>query len=225
MATLFESGSPVSFKILLFALVVAVVAGVGLATSGSPTAFFGIDLTAPAVSISFSPNIAVGQDHLIIASATDVSGISQVEIYIDNALKKTCTNSPCTYSAAYNTPGEHSVYATARDGSPSRNQKISAAQTFVVSEPEVTMLLGTGVITATEIELFWSEHPKHGSTPGNYYIVFGNNAPLIYSTKTSANLFGLSPGKTYSIYVAAVEKDTGAIVGKSDSVTVTTLSG
>src|SRR3989338_3102462 len=74
------------------------------------------DTTPPTVSVNHNPttNIQTTTSVNIIATATDQSGISNIEIFVDGSSRRTCTSSPCSYSSTYNA-GSHSYYATARD--------------------------------------------------------------------------------------------------------------
>src|SRR3989344_2545955 len=74
------------------------------------------DTTPPTVSVNHNPttNIQTTTSVNIIATATDQSGISNIEIFVDGSSRRTCTSYPCSYSSTYNA-GSHSYYATARD--------------------------------------------------------------------------------------------------------------
>ena len=73
------------------------------------------EITPPTVSVSHLPTNPLTTDTVTItASASDASGIKQIQIYVDNVNIKTCTSSPCIYSNTF-TQGTHTYYATALD--------------------------------------------------------------------------------------------------------------
>ena len=72
-------------------------------TSGFPT----VSITSPAdQSFVTSPVI-------VAATASDVSGINNVELYVDWNLAATATNSPYNFTLSELTPGAHTVAAVA----------------------------------------------------------------------------------------------------------------
>ena len=82
-----------------------------------------LDSAPPVVSLLNSPtsNITTATQLTITASAEDPSGISIIEIFVDDGLKKSCNTSPCSYTSTYSA-GTHTYYATAKDASPNQNQ-------------------------------------------------------------------------------------------------------
>lgn len=79
-----------------------------------------IDGQAPAASVTAPANgasISSGSTTPITVTATDNTGVSSVEIYVDNALKTTLSTAPYTYN--WNTTGlalgNHTVHAIAKD--------------------------------------------------------------------------------------------------------------
>jgi hypothetical protein len=69
-------------------------------TSGSKSLLIGtIDVTGPTVTITPSPaNPTTSQPVTFTATASDPSGIQNIEIWVGGAKVKECTSSPCTYT-------------------------------------------------------------------------------------------------------------------------------
>ena len=78
------------------------------------------DLIPPLVSVIYSQtNPKDNQQVTFTATASDTSGIKQIQIYVDDTINpiKTCTNTnSCTYTGNY-LEGQHTYYATALDNS------------------------------------------------------------------------------------------------------------
>jgi len=94
------------------------------------------DTTPPTVSVSHSPaSPSSSQQVTLTATASDPSGISQIQIYVDNTLVTTCSSSTtCNYIGGPYTAGStHTYYARATDNSPSRNNATSSTGSFSVS--------------------------------------------------------------------------------------------
>jgi hypothetical protein len=72
-------------------------------TSGFPT----VTITSPPDQASFSGSVPV------TATASDASGISQVEVYLDWALKSTVTSAPYNFTLTSSAAGPHTVIAMA----------------------------------------------------------------------------------------------------------------
>ena len=98
----------------------------GLIESDETSAIFiktALDTTPPTVSVSLSPAFGITDVTLVAVSSTanDASGISNVEIFVDENSKKVCPSSPCVYSSTF-TAGIHTYYSTAKDASANQNQ-------------------------------------------------------------------------------------------------------
>jgi len=66
------------------------------------------DTTPPTVFVVPSPLVPTTLQQVTITStALDTSGISQVQIYVDNVLRRTCTSSPCLTTPQIYTQGIH----------------------------------------------------------------------------------------------------------------------
>ena len=76
-----------------------------------------VDITEPSVSVSHSPDpVYPGQDVTFTSTASDgETGLDSIEIYLDTALVKTCTSSPCEYTTSFASIGTHTYYALAMD--------------------------------------------------------------------------------------------------------------
>ena len=72
-------------------------------TSGYPT----VAITSPLDQTSYSSSVGIA------ASASDASGISKVEFYLDWALKSTVTTAPFNFSLTGASAGQHTVAAMA----------------------------------------------------------------------------------------------------------------
>ena len=84
---------------------------------------FGIpDLLPPRLGIQTIPSNPLTVESVsYIATASDNEKVSQVLIYVDNTLMKSCRidakSGTCTYSTSYRIGGEHKFYAIATDSS------------------------------------------------------------------------------------------------------------
>ncbi|MBD3615426.1 MAG: hypothetical protein HUJ22_02555 [Gracilimonas sp.] len=98
------------------------------------------DITKPKVNISGSHfEIPENEILTLTANASDDSGISSLEIYVDETLVKTCSNSSsCSHSADSYTIGSHSYYSVATDASSNVNKSQSETKNFevIASVPE-----------------------------------------------------------------------------------------
>lgn len=93
------------------------------------------DTTGPRVSVSSAPQTsAEGDTVTVTATASDSSGISSVELYVDGSKVKTCPESTtCSFSDSSYSVGSHDYYAIAVDASPNANRARSAIKSFSVS--------------------------------------------------------------------------------------------
>ena len=86
------------------------------------------DTTPPVVNVSHYPSgtIYAGSYVNMTATANDSgtgnSGISEIKIYVDGQLNRTCSSSPCTTQDYAYSVGTHTYYATANDSSANQNQ-------------------------------------------------------------------------------------------------------
>ncbi len=115
---------------------------------------FSEDKIPPVVSVSSDKQTYFTGDTVnLAATATDNVGISAIEIYLDNALVKTCPASPCLYSTSYNSAGVHTFFATAKDLPSPPNVGTSDAKDFQVLQNYILTVAktdeGSGVITSS----------------------------------------------------------------------------
>lgn len=94
------------------------------------------DTTPPTVVLSAPVDgTTISGTSNLVATATDTSGIKQIQFYVDGVLKNTATAAP--YSYALNTTsltnGSHSFYAVATDASANANSMTSATVNALVS--------------------------------------------------------------------------------------------
>lgn len=94
------------------------------------------DTLPPKIVVSHDPaNPKLNGKVTITASVEDISGLDQVEVYLDDALVKTCPQnvkiSHCAYDSTSLSVGEHSYYAKATDVK--GNTGSTTPATFVVS--------------------------------------------------------------------------------------------
>ena len=118
-------------------------AGAQNGTSGSP----GAGTTNIVLDVSSSPINPTTQDSIrITAVANGPNSFREINIYIDDALKKTCTNSPpsqpCAWTSLYS-QGEHSYYAFVTDVSgATKRDPVSGSKTFTVAGSSVSPIPG-----------------------------------------------------------------------------------
>ena len=96
-----------------------------------------IDNTPPTVTVTHNPPSPNSTQRVTFtATAKDESGISQINIFVDKGIARTCTSSPCTFTGGpYSAGSTHTYYATARDASPNQNLGTSSKQSFTVATP------------------------------------------------------------------------------------------
>ena len=108
------------------------------------------DETDPVVSItSHSNNQEVDAVEIIVATATDASGIKDVKFFVDNSLKSTDSSSPYEYSwntAADVSNGSHNLKVVAEDTAGNTAEAIITVSVNNVSDPQC----GDGVINSGE---------------------------------------------------------------------------
>lgn len=115
-------------RLLLAIMLIAFIAGIVIFSATSPT---GIQINGPGVTISVTHSPAspqTGQLVTITATVTGTVPISVISLFVDDILVKSCSVSPCVYTATYTSAGTHTYYATATDTS-----GVSLAETGLVS--------------------------------------------------------------------------------------------
>jgi hypothetical protein len=96
-----------------------------------------IDYTAPTGDININPTAPTSADTVTYtATGSDTySGLSQIRIYVDGGLRKTCASSPCSWTDNINSPysagSTHNYYAVIYDIA--GNSNTTATKTFTVN--------------------------------------------------------------------------------------------
>jgi hypothetical protein len=93
-----------------------------------------IDYTPPTGDITINPPAPTSADTVTYtATGSDAeSGLSQISIYVDGGLQKTCSSSPCSYTGGpYAAGSTHSYYAVIYDVA--GNSNTTATKTFTVN--------------------------------------------------------------------------------------------
>ena len=101
-------------------------------SQGSP---IDLDFTPPDVTANHDPQTPLSNQQVTFtATATDASGISQIQIFVDNELVQTCEIvTLCIYTSDPYSSGEiHEYYASAIDNSANQNQGYSPTYNFFV---------------------------------------------------------------------------------------------
>lgn len=105
-------------------------------TNGT-TRSFSTDRTPPTIdSIQHTPTTGITSDTDVtieIDASDGLSGLNEINIFVDNQLKKTCASSPCIQTASY-PAGTHAYNATSSDNA--GNELVSSQFSFDVSEAE-----------------------------------------------------------------------------------------
>jgi len=198
------------------------------------------DTTPPTVSMqSPAENQTVSGTVTVSANASDASGISKVDFYLDDTTligTATTPTSGTTYSIQWNTTtvnvGGHTLKAVATDGA--SNPGASPLRAVVVEAvpppppppkgPTVSISSPTGGTVARKSTVTISALATPGDNPVNRVDIYVNSG-LVCSDTTPANGFSCSwkvpaaPNKTYVIN--AIARDTAQMSGTSPSVTVT----
>ena len=115
------------------------------------------DTISPTITVTHSPASPSTADQVIItATAADSSGISEINIYVDDLInpKKTCVLSPCSTTAQTYSSGVHNYYATAKDNANNIGRDpITGTKTFTVSsvvqqnQPPVLNLINDKIVS------------------------------------------------------------------------------
>ena len=210
----------------------AVVGSVPLALLSNPNSINTITCAAPVdtpptVSITAPANgSTVSGTITISANASDNTGVSKVEFYLDGVLKNTDTASP--YSFTLDTKplanGVHSLQAKAYDAA--GNIGISASVSITVNNvtqditpPSAPQGLNASAVSSSQINLSWAASTDNTGVAG--YKVYRGGAQIGTSAGTSFQNTGLSPSTAYSYTVAAYDA-AGNVSAQSASVTAVT---
>jgi len=95
-----------------------------------------------AVSAS-DPNPLRGQTIQLLGSALPTTGLMQVQLFFDNVLQNTCSQSPCTVNVTIPTNGVYSSFEMRTEANWMNNQRSVATSTVVVSSDQNKAILLT----------------------------------------------------------------------------------
>ncbi len=200
------------------------------------------DSTPPTVALGAptSGQATISGTFNMTATASDASGISQVNFLVDGATVGSDASSPYSYAwnSAAATNGNHTFSAQAIDtaGNSTTTTAVTVAVNNAVSctgTPSVPTNLAVTGTTAASITLGWTAStPAAGCTLQGYKF-YRNGALITTATTNSYNDTGLTPGTTYSYSIAAVDTSghtsaqTAAVTGTpaSDAVAPTAPTG
>jgi chitinase len=166
-----------SSSVLYYWKVVAMNSNGQIIASNAPYSFTTLtvggasDTTPPIVTTSNSPAIPSSMQAVVYtATASDSSGIYQIQIFVNNdnsgfALKQTCSlTTSCIYTEGpYSANTIHSYYAVAFDNSPSHNQKVSIINNFTVINSNLNQTNKTRWVSAYYAA--WSQYNKYPLQP------------------------------------------------------------
>lgn len=172
-----------------------------------------IDAVAPKVTLTApATNTTVSGTVNLTATATDDTGVSKVEFYVNNQLQSTDTTAPYSYAwnTATSTGGAYTIVAKAYDaaGNSATNThtvtiKNGTADTQVPTTPQS---LKATVASSSQINLTWSASTDNTLVSGyDVYRTIGSAAAQKVGTSTMTQFgdSGLSAGTTYTYYVVA----------------------
>ena len=166
------------------------------------------DTTAPAVALTApAANSTVTGTANITANASDQTGVSKVEFYIDNVLKGSDTTSPYSYSwdSKQVTNGSHSISVKAYDaagntGADSRTVNVANGDT---QAPSVPTGLKATADAANKVTVSWNASTDNVAVIG--YTVLRNGTPISTSATGSYVDTGVSPNTSYAYQVKAYD--------------------
>ncbi len=187
-----------------------------------------VDLTLPFVSI-VSPvnNDNLSDTVLISVDASDASGISSVEVYIDGNLSFSSSSSPYSFNWDTTTVpnGPHTIKAVAYDSaSNSASASIAVNVNNVVLDttpPSTPLNLTATAVSASQIDLSWDASYDDISLAG--YKIFRDGFQIATVTATSYQDTGLSPSTLYVYEVLAFDSS-GNESSKSPKASATTFA-
>lgn len=95
------------------------------------------DATPPSVSASYSPSSPnITNTITFSGTASDASGIAKIEIYMNGAIKKTCSSvTSCSYAGGPYVSGDYNYEVVAYDNAIPTNKGTSGVKTFKVVGP------------------------------------------------------------------------------------------
>lgn len=189
------------------------------------------DTTPPTVSIT-SPTAGTDiktNSVTITASASDSSGIKQVDFYYGNTFIGRSSSSSSPYSITWNTSGlpngSYNLRAKATDNSSSSNENYSATVNVSINHPDAEKPTAPGNLRSTSVNpdsvsLAWDASSDNVGV--DYYVVYRGSAVIANKVKgTTYTDSGRIPQSSYSYRVRAVDA-TGNQSSYSNTLNVTT---
>jgi hypothetical protein len=180
------------------------------------------DTTKPSVTItSPAENTTVSGSVKVTATATDNTGVSKVEFYVQDQLASTDTSTPYEYTwETANLPNAtFTLTAKAYDAAGNSNTDIQAVivKNGTVQAPSAPTNLVTTTIATNKVDLSWKA--STGTVTG--YRVVRNNVVIATVSGTTYSDTSVVAGTGYSYYVIAVGANNTASTA-SNIVNVTT---
>lgn len=176
-------------------------------TTSNDTVAPSTSITSPASGATVSGTVAVN------AEATDDVGVARVEIYLDGALKQTCTASPCSWSwnTAASSNGSHNLQSKAFDAA--GNNGNSATVTVTANNVDAQPPTAPANLVATggkkRVDLTWTASTDNiGVTGYRVYRATAAAGPftqIATTTTTSYGDNGLAMRVTFYYYVVATD--------------------
>ncbi len=189
-----------------------------------------VNPNAPSISIT-SP---VGPDGMNVSgstkfTATATTSLSNIKLYIDNVLVKTCNNkATCSYTWNVNSNsvavGNHILKAV---GTNSQNLSTTVTKAVVkgvvapsdITPPSAPTNLTASNITSSGATLSWTASTDNVGVVG--YDIYKNSVLQTSTTNTTIGV-GLSPSTTYTFFVKARDAANNSSAS-SNTISVTTL--
>lgn len=178
-------------------------------TGGCPSG----DSTPPTVSLT-SPTANQQVTGLLnmAATASDASGIMQVQFLVDGTPVNTATSSPYTYSwnSASVANGTHKVKAVATDtaGNSGTSSEVTITVNNTVSctgNPSVPTNLRVTATTPSSVSLAWNASTPASACTIQGYKIYRGGTQITTAPGTSYTESGLAPNTQYSYTIAAVD--------------------
>jgi chitodextrinase len=187
------------------------------------------DTTKPITTITMPDDLStITGDATVKASATDASGISKVEFYIQDVLKATDTTSPYEYQWAASTlpNGTYNITVKSYDaaGNSSFDARSVTVKHGVVTPPSAPVSITAKATASNEVVLNWLPGtPKAGAqTSGLRFRVVRDNVVVATVTTNTYTDKTVVAGKKYSYHIVAVDQDNNTSTLPASPVTVTT---
>jgi fibronectin type 3 domain-containing protein len=188
------------------------------------------DTTPPTVAFA-APSDGASVSGILTASAnaTDDTGVSKVDFYLDQNFKISDTGAPYNYSFDSKTlnNGAHTLTAKAYDAAGNIGTKTITVQ---VNNPDITPPsaptgLSASALTSTSAKLTWNASSDSGSNASGVvkYNVLRNGIVVAQPTSTSYTDTSLTANTSYSYVVQAVD-GAGNVSANSSGANVTTPS-